>query len=57
MSNGLVAFMMGIGVATWVYSKMYGRTGGNSQSAGIVAGIAGLVAAGIMLIVLAMIPS
>ena len=57
MSNGLIAFMMGIGVATWVYSKMYSRTGGNSQNASIVAAIAGVAAAGLMLMVLAMIPS
>ena len=57
MSNGLIAFMMGIGVATWVYSKMYSRTGGNSQSAGVVAGVAGLAAAGLMFLILAMIPS
>lgn len=49
--------MMGIGVATWVYSKMYSRTGGNSQNAGVVAGVAGLAAAGVMLLVLSMIPS
>lgn len=56
MSNGLIAFMMGIGTATWVYSKMYARTGGNSQSAGVVAGVVGLLAAGLMLMILGLIP-
>ncbi len=56
MGNGLIALMMGAGVGTWVYSKMYRRTGGNNRSAGTVAAVAGLAAAGFMLMVLAMIP-
>lgn len=47
---------MGAGVGTWVYSKMYSRTGGNNRSAGTVAGVAGLAAAAVMLMVLSMIP-
>ena len=56
MGNGLIALMMGAGAATWVYSKMYRRTGGNNRSAGTVAAVAGLAAAGVMLMVLTMIP-
>lgn len=47
---------MGLGVATWVYTKMFSKTGGNTQSASIVAGISGFAAAAIMLMVLAMLP-
>lgn len=57
MSNGLVAFMLGAGVAVWVYNKIYSRTGGNSQNAGIVAGVAGVAAFVLMLLVLNAIPS
>lgn len=43
-SNLVVGFLMGIGVGGWVYSKAYRRTGGNNQSAVLVAGISGAVA-------------
>jgi|AntRauTorckE6833_2_1112554.scaffolds.fasta_scaffold08087_3 hypothetical protein len=33
MSNGIIAFLLGISIATWVYSKFMRSTGGNSQSA------------------------
>jgi type IV secretory pathway TrbD component len=56
MSNGLIAFILGISVATWVYNKMYSRTGGNSQSAIVVAIVAGIAAAVVMLMVLSFIP-
>lgn len=57
MSNGLIAFILGVSVATWVYDKMYGRTGGNAQSAGAVAVVAGVASAIVMLMVLSLIPS
>lgn len=40
MSSGIVAFLFGISVAAWSYSKLTRRTGaGNAQTAVIGAGI------------------
>ncbi len=42
MGNGLIAFLFGIGVASWVANKFYKRTGGNtlkSIGAGAITGI------------------
>ncbi len=43
MGNGVIAFLMAIGTATWVYSKFYRRTGGNNQSAVTGAAIVGVL--------------
>lgn len=53
MSNFLIAFLFAAGGGTWIYSKMYSRTGGNTQNALIVAGLSGVLLFGFMLIVLA----
>lgn len=42
MSPIFIGLMLGAGVATWVYNKIYRSTGGNSKNAAIVAGIAGV---------------
>jgi hypothetical protein len=55
MSNILVAFLLGVGVATWVYSKLMRSTGGNTQNALIASGAVGGVAFIIMLIVMSII--
>lgn len=52
MSNGLVGLFAGIGAAGWVYAKMSRRTGGNTQTALIVAGVAGIFAFGIVFLLL-----
>lgn len=44
---------MGIGVAGWVYSKVYKRTGGNTQNSVVVAALVGLVACIVVVTVLA----
>lgn len=36
--------MLGGGAAAWTYNKMHRSTGGNVQSAAIVAGVAGVFA-------------
>ncbi len=38
----LVAFFVGLGFGTWVYTKIIRSTGGNTKSALTVAGISGL---------------
>lgn len=56
MGNGLIAFLLGTGVAAWVYSKAMRQTGNNTQTSLIAAGGTGLVAFLLMLLVLSMIP-
>ena len=55
MSNILVGFLAGAGIAGWVYSKMIRSTGGNTQNALIVAGSAGVAAWVILVLILGMI--
>lgn len=55
--NLLVSIFAAIGVAGWVYSKMSRSTGGNVQSASIVAGFAGLAAFVIMMMVMRALPA
>jgi len=38
----LIGLLLGAGVATWVYNKLYRSTGGNATNAGVVAAIAGV---------------
>ncbi len=56
MSNTIVALLLGIGLGAWVYSKVQRKTGGNTQSALIVAGASGATAFVLMWIVLGFIP-
>lgn len=42
MSGALIAFMLGAGVAAWVYNYFHRQTGGNVKTASIMAGIAGV---------------
>ena len=51
MSNFMVALLVGLGVAGWIYGKMMRRTGGITQNALIVAGTGGLFAFLIVLII------
>lgn len=41
MSAGTIGLFAGLGVGAYIYSLMYKNTGGNTQTAGIVAAIAG----------------
>ncbi len=38
----LVALLVGVGVGTWVYTKILRSTGGNTKSTLIVAGVTGV---------------
>lgn len=42
MSSILIGFLLGCGVAAWVYNKLMRSSGGNSKQAGIVAAMAGV---------------
>jgi MFS superfamily sulfate permease-like transporter len=42
-SNALIGFFAALGFGAWVYSKMQRQTGGNTQSALVVAGGAALL--------------
>lgn len=41
MSNAVIGLFAGLGVAAYIYNLMYKNTGGNTQTALIVAGVAG----------------
>ncbi|MCA9332600.1 hypothetical protein KDA00_01880 [Candidatus Saccharibacteria bacterium] len=55
MSNVLVAFLIGVGFAGWVYSKIQRQTGGNTQTSLIAAGASGFVAFLLMWMIMGMI--
>ena len=42
MSNGVVAFLLAVGTATWIYAKVQHRTL-SGQTGAIVAGVAGFI--------------
>lgn len=52
MSNTIIGFMMGLGVATWAYSKIMRSSGGNAKNSLIVAASAGIAASIIMILVM-----
>jgi hypothetical protein len=56
MGKGLIAFLFGVGLAGWVYSKTQQTTGGDSQRSMIAGGAVGFVGMLIMLLVLSFIP-
>ena len=57
MSNNVIAFLVSVGAAGWVYSKMIRRTGGNTQSALIVAAISGVMLFIFVLFALSFVPN
>lgn len=52
MSNVLVAFLLGVGVAAWVYSKLMRSTGGNTQNSLVASGAVGFIGFLVMLIIM-----
>ena len=56
MGNGMIALFLAAGVSAWVYNKINRTSGGNTANSLTVAGVAGLFAFVIMLIVLGLIP-
>lgn len=57
MTNGFIAILLGAGAAAWVYGKVMRSTGNNTGNALTVAGVAGVAAFVLMLLLLNMIPS
>lgn len=57
MSPLLVSFIFGLGASAWVYSKVMNRTGGNTQSALVTAGVSGLALAILFFLILTTIDS
>lgn len=55
MTPFLIALMLGVGVAAWVYNKVMNQTGGNTQNALTIASVSGVIALVITLTVLSMI--
>ncbi|HSX24132.1 MAG TPA: hypothetical protein VLE74_03470 [Candidatus Saccharimonadales bacterium] len=51
-SNFLVGFLLGAGVAAWVYGKMMRSTGNNTKNSLIVAAVAGIAALVLVMTVL-----
>lgn len=51
-SNGMIAFLAGLGGGAWVYAKMQRQTGGNTQNSLVVAAGAGIIIFMIILVVL-----
>jgi len=47
MTDSITSILFGIGVGTWVYTKVMHSTGGNYKSSYIVAGIIGVFAGGL----------
>ena len=43
-TNFTIGILLGLGASAWVYSKMMRKTGNNTKTALIVAGVAGAVA-------------
>lgn len=56
-SSFTIGLLAGLGFAAWVYNKMRRSTGGNTQSALIVAGIAGLATLAVVMLLVSFIPS
>ncbi len=52
MSNWIIAFLVAIAATTWLYSALMRRTGNNTKSSLVAAGIAGVLLFLLMLIVL-----
>ena len=52
MSAAVIAFMLAIGVAAWVYNKLMSSTGNNTQSSLSAAGVVGVLIFIITLVVL-----
>lgn len=43
MTNSVIGLLVAVSLATWLYTKLMRRSGGNIRSSLIVAGLAGIV--------------
>lgn len=56
MSYGVIAFLVAIGAATWIYTKLMRYTGGNTKSAVIAAAVSGVLIFALVLIISGFLP-
>ncbi len=56
MGNGIIAFLVAVSAAAWVYAKTMRSSGNNTQNALILAGAAGAFIFIIVLILIGLIP-
>lgn len=54
MANWLIAFFIGLSASVWVYTKLMRKTGNNSQSSIMAAGVTGLLLFVVSLMALSM---
>ncbi len=54
-SNATIAIVFGIGLSAWVYNKAQQRTGGNTQTALLVAGFCAVIGALVIFTILGII--
>ena len=52
MSNWIIALLASIAAATWLYTVLQRKTGNNTKSSLIAAGIAGVLLFALMLVIL-----
>jgi len=57
MGNGLIAFMVAVGVSVWVYGKIMRSTGSNTKNSLIVAGSAAVIIFIILIMLLKLVPT
>jgi hypothetical protein len=56
MSKYLIALIAAIGAGGWAYSKIQRRTGGNTQTSLLMAGVAGVIVFLFIIIVFGFLP-
>lgn len=56
MSTFLIGLFVAIGAGGWVYAQIQRRTGGNTQTSLLMAGVAGVIAFLFIVIVFSFIP-
>lgn len=57
MNNSIIAFLVAISATTFIFAKLQRSTGGNTKSAAIGAGIAGLLILILSIFLLRLLPA
>lgn len=56
MSNGLIAFLVALGIGAWIYNYIMPRTGNQAKNALIIAGTAAVIIFVAVLSLISLIP-
>ena len=56
MGNGLIAFLVAISSAVWIYSRLMRSTGGNTRSSVTASAIAGVIIFVVVLFLAGLLP-